>query len=103
TVVLRGVRIEKWAVQAFDVGSSNADVPPIESSLAANGASVDGWVRNTGRHPLEDAVLAVGDDRAPIGTLPPGKQVQVHLVLTGTLRTTSRIRGPVPATSAVPL
>lgn len=102
-VLLRGVRIEQWAVQAFDASGSTPAVPPIESSLAVNGASVDGWVRNTGQRPLDDAVLAVGDDRSSVGTLPPGQRVQVHLALTGTLRATSRAPGPVTATSPLPL
>lgn len=102
-VLLRGVHVEQWAVQAFDASGSSPAVPPIESSLAVHGALVDGWVRNAGQRPLEDAVLAVGDDRSAIGALPPGQRVQVHLALTGAIRVTSRIPGPFAATSPPPL
>ncbi|MGI8916550.1 MAG: hypothetical protein ACR2JY_22725 [Chloroflexota bacterium] len=84
--LVQNVQVERWSMQAFAThGMGAAAGSPIETSLSLSGATISGWIRNSGRDLLQGVTLAIGSDRASLTDLMPGEQRDVRLVLSGSV------------------
>lgn len=71
-VQIRGVQVNQWSMQGFQIESTMPEGWKIESNILVEGDHVRGTVVNRMPETVTDAVLVVGNYYTRLGDLPPG-------------------------------
>ncbi len=74
---LRGVQVDQWAMQAFQVESAAPPDWKIESALAFDSDRLRGLVTNRIGETLQDVVIVQGNRYVRLGNLEPGQSLSV--------------------------
>lgn len=80
-VQVRGVQINQWSMQAFQIESAVPESWHIESNILVDGDRVKGTLVNRLPGHMTDAMLVLGNSYARIGDLPAGESRSIDAVL----------------------
>ncbi|MBI5029330.1 MAG: hypothetical protein HZB51_02295 [Chloroflexi bacterium] len=80
-VQVRGVQVNQWSMQGFQIESAMPDGWGIESNLLLDGERVRGTVVNRTPETVSDAVLVVGNYYTSLGNLAPGDSRSIDKTL----------------------
>ncbi len=72
-VQLRGVQVNQWSMQGFQIESAMPDGWAIESNISSDDDHVRGTVVNRTPESITDAVFVIGNYYTRLGDLPPGE------------------------------